>query len=73
MLPSISNITPACLLKKCVLKLNKFHKKNTVLDLFLINLQALRQLYLKATPTQVFCKIYEIFKNPYFEEEACFC
>ena len=27
------------------------------------------QLYRKETPTQVFsCEIYQIFKNPYFEE-----
>ena len=43
-------------------------EKTYIVDLFLINPEGL-QIYLKETPTQAFsCKIYDIFKNAYFEE-----
>ena len=43
-------------------------EKTCIVDLFLINPEGL-QIYLKETPTQAFsCKIYDIFKNAYFEE-----
>ena len=47
-------------------------------SLLLMKLQAFRPAsYYKDTPTQVFfCKIWEISKNTYFEEQSandCFC
>ena len=61
------------MLSKCISqpvgKFHKFHRKRPALwSLFLINPEGL-QIYLKETPTQAFsCKIYDIFKNAYFEE-----